>query len=70
MLANPHPTELMKLIPMDCGVEQYRNVFCDHYDGCLDEAITRGWTSFTCASCLLFAARSRAMAVESCGAAA
>ncbi len=50
----PRPTELTKLIPFDEHVEEFRNLYCDHYDGCLDEAVDKCWTSWTCAECLLF----------------
>jgi len=38
VLASHHPTELLKLIDPDRIVENYRNLVCDHYDGCLDES--------------------------------
>ncbi len=31
-----------------------RNVFCKHYDGCLDLTLQRGWKSFSCRSCADF----------------
>jgi hypothetical protein len=37
------------------GVEQHRNLNCNHYDNCLDEAVRRGWQSFTCIKCPLYA---------------
>ena len=70
MVANHHPTELLKLIDPDRVVEHYRNLFCDHYDGCLDEAVNKRWTSWTCARCMLFAVRPKAKTAERCGATA
>ena len=32
-----------------------RNVFCVQYGRCLDVAIERGWTGFTCRDCRAFA---------------
>jgi len=36
-------------------VEGHRNLFCGHYDDCLDEAVVRGWNSWSCARCELHA---------------
>ncbi len=55
MLAKPSPTELTAPINPDRGVEGHRNLFCNFYDGCLDEAVKRGWNSWTCARCGLHA---------------
>lgn len=55
MLTKPTPTELSAPINPDRGVEGHRNLFCSHYDGCLDEAVRRGWNSWTCGRCQLFA---------------
>ncbi|HZA52444.1 MAG TPA: hypothetical protein VE549_16985 [Myxococcaceae bacterium] len=41
--------------PMRAGVDTHRNIHCHHYDRCLDEAIRRGWPSFTCSKCPLSA---------------
>lgn len=54
MLTKPTPTELSAPINPDRGVEGHRNLFCSHYDGCLDEAVRRGWNSWTCGRCQLF----------------
>jgi hypothetical protein len=56
----PCPTELPQSInpeagPKRLGVEQHRNLNCNHYDNCLDEAVRRGWQSFTCIKCPLYA---------------
>lgn len=57
----PFPTELASPINPEAqtgrkaGVENHRNLFCAHYDDCLDEAVKRGWNSFTCVRCPLFA---------------
>ncbi len=57
-LSKPTPTELTAPINPDGGraqsVESHRNLFCSHYDGCLDEAVKRGWNSWTCTRCPLY----------------
>jgi len=55
VLAKPTPTELNSPINPDRGVEGHRNLFCGFYDGCLDEAVKKGWNSWTCARCHLMA---------------
>ncbi len=54
MLTKPTPTELTAPINPDRGVEGHRNLFCSYYDACLDEAVKKGWNSWTCARCQLF----------------
>ncbi len=54
MLFDPRPAELMKLIPPGKHVDDVRNLYCGHYDDCLDEAVAMCWTSWTCARCSLF----------------
>lgn len=49
------PAELKSLLKVDALVEEHRNLFCPSYDTCLDEAVARAWTSWTCARCPLFA---------------
>ncbi len=56
----PNPTELQSAINPEAngrkqGVELHRKLFCQHYDDCLDEAVMRGWNSWTCARCPLVA---------------
>jgi hypothetical protein len=56
----PFPTELQSTINPDpsgkhTSVEFQRNLFCNHYDECLDEAVKKGWNSFTCVRCPMFA---------------
>jgi hypothetical protein len=55
----PCPTDLPQTInpeagPRRAGVEAHRNFNCYHYDNCLDEAVRRGWPSFSCARCPLY----------------
>jgi len=55
----PFPTELSSPINPEAhgnspSVEAHRNLYCHHYDGCLDEAVKRGWNSFTCMACPLY----------------
>jgi hypothetical protein len=59
MLARPGPSALASLIEHD-GVEANRNLFCPHYDDCLDVALLERWTSWTCAECTFFAVRHEA----------
>jgi hypothetical protein len=54
------PVELKVLIRPESPVEAQRALFCAFYDACLDEAVARSWTSWTCARCSLFAVRARA----------
>lgn len=67
----PCPTELAQSInpeagPKRAGVETHRNLNCSHYDDCLDEAVRRGWQSFTCMKCPLHALQSPPqMSIES-----
>ena len=49
--AKPSPTELTAPINPDRGIEGHRNLFCNYYDACLDEAVRRGWNSWTCTRC-------------------
>jgi hypothetical protein len=51
VLAKPCPTELVSLINPDRAVDGQRNLFCTHYDDCLDEAIRQGWNSWCCTRC-------------------
>jgi hypothetical protein len=55
MLSNPTPTELTTPINPDRGVDGHRNLFCNFYDGCLDEAVKKGWNSWSCTRCGLHA---------------
>jgi hypothetical protein len=55
LATKPSPTELIAPINPDRGVEGHRNLFCSHYDGCLDEAVAKGWTSWSCQRCGLHA---------------
>ena len=55
----PNPTELDAAINPEAtgrtqrGVESHRRLFCPRYDDCLDEAVAKGWNSWTCARCPL-----------------
>jgi hypothetical protein len=54
----PCPTDLPQTInpeagPKRAGVETHRNLNCNYYDNCLDEAVRRGWQSFTCVKCAM-----------------
>lgn len=54
----PNPVELPAPINAESGlrqsVEAHRNLFCAHYDGCLDNAVKSGWNSFSCTRCAFY----------------
>jgi hypothetical protein len=56
--AKPNPVELPSPINPEGArkqsVESLRNLFCQYYDNCLDEAVKQGWNSFTCVRCGLY----------------
>jgi hypothetical protein len=49
----PCPTELTTPLHPERGIDGHRNLFCVHYDACLDEAVKQGWGSFGCSACAL-----------------
>ena len=57
MITTRGPVELKVLIKPEGHVEAQRSLFCEFYDACLDEAIQRAWTSWTCSRCSLFGLR-------------
>jgi hypothetical protein len=48
------PVELKALIKVESRIEEQRSLYCERYDACLDEAVERGWASWTCARCPRF----------------
>jgi hypothetical protein len=50
----PNPTPLLQLIRSEAVVAGHRNLYCIHYDACLDVAVKMDWDSFTCEKCPLF----------------
>jgi hypothetical protein len=42
----------LKLLDPDGRIEQHRNLFCGHYETCLDEAVNNRWISWTCGRCV------------------
>ena len=46
----PRPKPLRALLPID-AVDVHRDIWCQHYDGCLDVAVQRGWISWSCSAC-------------------
>jgi hypothetical protein len=50
----PNPTPLFQLIRSEATVSGHRNLYCLHYDACLDVAVRLDWDSFTCEKCALF----------------
>lgn len=59
----PAPTGLVRPLDDD-QVERHRSLRCSHYEDCLDEAVKRGWESFSCAACPLAPEGCRAAAGE------
>lgn len=51
---NPNPTPLLQLIRSETTVTGLRNLYCLHYDGCLDVAVKLDWDSWSCEKCSLF----------------
>ena len=54
MEANPNPTPLTQLIRSETTVAGHRNLYCLHYDACLDVAVKLDWDSWSCEKCPLF----------------
>jgi hypothetical protein len=50
----PNPTPLASLIRSESTVPGLRNLYCLHYDGCLDLAVRLDWDSWSCEKCPLF----------------
>lgn len=48
----PRPIPLPRKIP-ETAVDRHRDVWCRHYDDCLDQACQRNWTSWSCQGCPL-----------------
>jgi len=53
MAAKPCPTELAAPLHPERVVDGQRNLFCVHYDACLDEAVKQGWGGWGCVTCTL-----------------
>src|SRR5512140_1506315 len=51
----PNPTPLTQLIRSESVVSGHRNLYCIHYDACLDVAVKLDWDSWSCEKCPLFA---------------
>jgi hypothetical protein len=49
----PCPTPLPCALREEEAVESQRNLFCLHYDGCLHQAVRRGWEGWSCRQCPL-----------------
>ncbi len=54
MNTEPNPTPLAQLIRSEATVAGHRNLYCDHYDACLDVAVKLDWDSWSCEKCGLF----------------
>jgi hypothetical protein len=61
VIACPHPTKLLKPLELEHMVASDRNLFCDHYMDCLDEAASHNWASWSCAQCSLSEPQPRAV---------
>jgi hypothetical protein len=53
----PCPSELPFPLPADRDVDEHRNLYCSHYDGCLDLAVQNDWLGWSCLQCGLMAVR-------------
>jgi len=51
----PNPTPLASLIRSEMTVQGHRNLYCFHYDACLDVAVRLDWDSWSCEKCPMFA---------------
>jgi hypothetical protein len=49
----PQPSPLPKLLREE-RVPAFRNLYCTRYDDCLEEAVARSWTSWSCGHCARF----------------
>ena len=49
-----NPTPLTQLIRSETTVAGHRNLYCLHYDACLDVAVKLDWDSWSCEKCPLF----------------
>lgn len=51
-MTNPTPLtkEQLATLTMD-NVEDYKNLNCAYYTGCLDQALESGWPQFGCGNC-------------------
>ena len=54
MYAQPNPSPLAQLIRSELNVSGHRNLYCLHYDSCLDVAVKLDWDSWSCEKCELF----------------
>jgi len=50
----PNPAPLLQLIRSEATVSGHRNLYCVHYDACLDVAVKMDWDSWSCEKCALF----------------
>jgi len=51
-LRSRRPSPLDDLLQIE-AVDAHRDIWCRHYDGCLEVAVQRGWISWSCACCPL-----------------
>src|SRR5690606_23036787 len=49
-LQQPRPSHRNAVLPIE-AVDAHRDIWCRHYDGCLDVAVQRGWISWSCSAC-------------------
>ena len=54
MNPRPNPSETRGARTAQRRLEDLRNVFCHHYNGCLDHAMREDWSDWTCARCPIF----------------
>jgi hypothetical protein len=53
-VSKPNPTELFAHMRFLSSVTKHRNLYCAHYDRCLDQAVKQGWEGWSCLNCPLF----------------
>ncbi|HLL54616.1 MAG TPA: hypothetical protein VK447_13780 [Myxococcaceae bacterium] len=52
-MIEPCPHEIPAPLKSEEVVEEHRNLYCGHYDACLDVAVKSGWASWSCMRCPL-----------------
>ncbi len=53
-MRTPQPTELGAHMRFLSSVQKHRNLYCRHYDACLDHAVKQGWEGWSCLQCPMF----------------
>lgn len=53
MSLKPFPVPLAETMRSERAVDEHRNLYCRHYDECLNHSVRERWESFTCSQCPL-----------------